>query len=691
MKSESNHSAVADLLSTGIENRQEAKLFFPSESNNNGFYIGLSGGGKNPLIMSFHLDDPGFHLDRKSKFIAWLHQKKIQRVCRIILKDPKIQSRNGVELGADLIEKITKMFQDLGISEDSIYGESDRGFYRLSFSYWHEIVNLLKKSTYNSVSSMIIQEHNGNISTFAIKFSLEARPREELKQQDTAKRFFSLSELNQELFFSEKRLPHPPFNNTGPISKKQYDMIGADYIRHHMYPSYTGGRVFTGDMNLRQETAKTKDFFVKLIDLPELSDLKEYKRYPENVAVVIRDMAIGYGDIYEAISFAILLSQTQRSSSVTLVLPRDAVLYNRTQVVLESFNSELNMVPLRIAEYHSVYDANNPFDLAIYPSARQKFGGYLPAKVSILLQESGITDGSEYATFQWNHEEWGGISIGLSTGFQSKIYKYGANQPLSTHFHYGEFYKTKNPEQSKLLSQIKKLKSGGHEVVVAYPGGDGQTTQNFFRSYTEILQKTWQKNGNPKITILIVGDPPVKNELIDQNSSIQVIYTGRISYGFLQHLYLQYISKKIPSLVSGSMSFIEAMQSEVPFFHKSEPWKRGNHDFVINQLRKIDIEPKSLVLSKTSGKMQSYAGGSVPVELIYFDRPLDEGKLLRLRQNIKSESRLAFNKMPEAIFGWYGILNRVYETGDYARFAQTLSRMQGGEKLNIKELIKKVN
>lgn len=465
--------------------------------------------------------------------------------------------------------------------------------------------------------------------------------------------------LEKALYDKDKAIPHPPYNSTdGKFHANQFD----SYVAHHVTTNYRGGLVIYGDGDFAGASAKMPNTILRAEKLPNLPENTNHTIIPDRVAVCIAEMRNGTGDIYEGVSLALDLAK--RGNNVTLVLPRDDITYKKTNAVLELLSDEIKASGMKIEDYHQAFDGPL-FDLAIYPST-QRYNGTVPSKTTLLLRESG--EPHPRAGISWQSDEWGGTTAYLNTGFNPEVDKYGAVGPIKH-----EIVKMQ-PQEIKLLEQIKRIKSGGQEVVIAYPGSNEETeAENFLHTYEQLLQNDWVKDGN-KITVVIPGDTVIDTSKLSSDK-IQIIQLGKVRNAFLQHLMKTEVSKRIPSLVAGSMSMVEAMSNGVPFFYKTELWKSGNSEVLAKTMKQVGLAPKKIEVTRSSGMLRGIDIEGSPVEILYFDQPKNGKEIGVLLSYLQHTANNCIGILPEAIIEWYGILRKIYDQGDPKLLQQLISKI----------------
>lgn len=475
-------------------------------------------------------------------------------------------------------------------------------------------------------------------------------------------------ELISRLLYDQNALPHPPYNaQDGRFHAEQM----TPYIENHIVRNYLGGLVIYGDTVLTQATELMDTQMLQPYQLPELVEVEKFTTLPARTAVCIAEMRDGSGDIFEGISLALALAH--RGLNVNLVLPRDEITYKKTEAILETMTAELDRIGLPVFDYNQAYNTDKPFDLAVYPSTQRYAAGTLPANVSILLRESGETHAS--AGLSWQIRDWGGVTVHLNSGYNIKLDKYGAVPPICATINCGNLKLT--PREAELVDKIEGMKNTGKEVVIAYPGSSQDTEAiKFLQLYRDLLKKGWNLSGGRQIIAIIPGD--ILNLSPLSTKDFYILQTGRVRNAFLSHLCDKHISLALPSLVAGSMSMAEAMYYGIPFFYKTELWKKGNADILSQLIQQADYSPLIAEGGRGWGTLKGSGldpEGS-PINILYWQEGKIPDRLEVLSGLLKNTSSITFQKIPKAILGWYGFLNKLQGISNPTRLKSKLESIK---------------
>ncbi|OGG16858.1 hypothetical protein A3D77_00280 [Candidatus Gottesmanbacteria bacterium RIFCSPHIGHO2_02_FULL_39_11] len=472
-------------------------------------------------------------------------------------------------------------------------------------------------------------------------------------------------ELLERQLYEKNTLPHPPYNSKdGKFHSNQFDA----YIKNHTAKNYLGGIVIFGDGDLAKATTLVENQHFHPYQFPALTEVERFITVPQQMAVCIAEMRNGVGDVFDGVSFALMMAKS--GIDTTLVLPRDALSYDKTRSILNSLQEEINHIHLKTADYHQAFDEVTSFDLVVYPST-QRYVGVIPAKTSILLRESG--ESSFRSGLSWRADSWGGTTVYFNTGYDENVDRYGAG-PIGKLFSYENCSLT--PNEECIVGQIQRMKEASGEVTVAYSGSNEETeASNFLREYRNILQSDWHQEQR-EITALVPGDILSDPSAFD-GDIIHFHKLGKVRNIFLSHILTKYISREIPSLVAGSMSLVEAMYYGIPLFYKAELWKEGNVKALSKLISKSGMTPCMVEGARSAGILKGLDVEGSPVNILYFGQPENPKKLANYSTTLQQTANHAIERLPKSIIGWYGFLKKLHDEGNPQHFKEELQRQKG--------------
>ncbi len=467
--------------------------------------------------------------------------------------------------------------------------------------------------------------------------------------------------------YSDECLLHPPYNlEDGKLKPQQVNR----YHMNNYAPSYTDGYVLCRDDDFAEETSRFGPIYFSPDQLPSRSELEPFLKFPQECAVSVAEMRNGTGDIFEAISCALELAR--RDINITIVMPRDKSTYQKTKAVLESTKNLIQELGINIIDYHECFE-KTPFDLTIYPSTQRTVGS-IPSHISILLGESG--ESLYRSHFSWNSEKWGGITIGLNTGFNPGFDQYGAIGPLFSSSELDEY--TPTPDEQKVLSQIRSDIAKEKEIVIVYPGSNDETkAQDFLTLYSKLIERS---SDNRDFLAIIPGSIDIK---LPHSDKIEFVQIGQVSNQFLCLLMHKYISKTAPSLVAGSMSLVEAMYFGIPFFYKSELWKKGNLTALTRLLEDSGLTPIQTEGARSKGILKNTCfGEGSPVNILSYEEVDDLPKQEYLSARLAALISSSQERLAESMFCWFGLLSRVSRSNP-SNISEYFNSLGRSEKISI--------
>jgi hypothetical protein len=417
----------------------------------------------------------------------------------------------------------------------------------------------------------------------------------------------------QELYETETSLPHAPY---GPLNDAWKTDRNMNLYNCRKGMAYNAMNVLCRDSDFALLSSHSERLL--LTENIPLAAIRTWK-VPDRLGVTISENVSGYGDIFESLSLVMHLINEGHHPIV--VLPRDVVTYERTREVL----SLLEFVDIPILDYHQAHEGDE-FDLVVHPSIFQKGDAYgLPSKVSIFMEEPGASNTFPLSVV-WNSRVWGGVSFRIPTNYDPELGMYGATPPL--------FYNTSPPPRTGLGNLIQR--EDERELVLCYPGSNGKSDPTpIIANFAQHLDRNREL-----VDIIVPGNFP-DTELDVRLSSSRLVYTNFLHPADL-HVLIQHLSRRVPSLSAGTMSFVALLSAGVPTFYKTELWKRGNRNYLESGIRESGLNPETVEWEQTSGN------GCVTL----FDYS-DTEKVASLCQRSQRDVECASQKIVPSLFTLY--------------------------------------
>ncbi len=172
-----------DLVNSGVADTKEPVLPWIELRKlelQKGVFVGLSGGGKYPLKITFNVVTPYWNQEKEEKKIATQQHAKIREIYQPLLRDKKLVNGRGIILDNLKRKKITYLLKIMPIGSDQVFGSRmgvydfaekkriEAGYYPLPLSSYQEAITLLENGTYNSAAVSISAYGYNKVSIFSI-------------------------------------------------------------------------------------------------------------------------------------------------------------------------------------------------------------------------------------------------------------------------------------------------------------------------------------------------------------------------------------------------------------------------------------------------------------------------------------------------------------------------------------------